>query len=62
MPTDVSGTHCDPATGLTDWKETARQLHKIATFYFDCVFDSSLSNTESFHTNAKALDKIENLF
>ena len=62
MPTNVVGIQCEPATGLTDWKETARQLHKIATFYFDCVFDSSLSDTESFHNYAKALDKIEDLF
>ena len=62
MPTTIAGIPCEPTTGAIDWKETAKVLHKIATFYFDCVFDSSLSDTESFHDYAKALDKIEDLF
>jgi hypothetical protein len=54
MPTTIAGIPCEPTTGAIDWKETAKVLHKIATFYFDCVFDSTLSDTESFNNYAKA--------
>ena len=58
MPTIVSGIPCEPTTGVIDWKETAKVLHKIATFYFECVFDSTLSDTESFNYYSKMLDEI----
>ena len=62
MPSIISdGIPCS-LSGETDWKETARKLHKIATFYFDSVFDSSLSDTKSFNDYAKYLDEIEDLF
>ena len=58
MPTTIAGIPCEPTTGAIDWKETAKVLHKIATFYFECVFDSTLSDTESINYYSKMLDEI----
>jgi hypothetical protein len=58
----VSGIPC-ALSGETNWKETAKILHKIATFYLDCIVDSStLDDTESFENCGKALTDIKAYF
>jgi hypothetical protein len=57
-----SGIPC-AISGDTNWKETAKILHKIATFYLDCIVDSStLDDMEAFENCGEALTNIKNYF